>query len=196
MVKKFHIHAVKMFYDGDVVLFRSCVVCLLSGVGETYKWFSCNKVPADVLLKYAQRGFSVILNSNERSAISNYISGHSRWGPMLEKINMSSNEIYCCVNSRHPFFRPGLYSSGIRMGLRNFERDASNVYPNILVVTTPKQVFSYGEVITHDNKKIYPPNIRLIGAVLDNIEYGDDIDVIEDVTHGPGTNDSNDPLNE
>jgi hypothetical protein len=115
---------------------------------------------------------------------------------MLEKINMSSNEIYCCVNSRHPFFRPGLYSSGIRMGLRNFERDASNVYPNILVVTTPKQVFSYGEVITHDNKKIYPPNIRLIGAVLDNIEYGDDIDVIEDVTHGPGTNDSNDPLNE
>ncbi len=76
------------------------------------------------------------------------------------------------------------------MGLRNFERDSSNVYPNILVVTTPKQVFSYGEVITHDNKKIYPPNMRLIGAVLDTIEYGDDTDVVEDAVHDAVVDDS------
>ena len=56
MIKKFHVNCVKMYYDGDLILFRSCIAALLSGVNENYKWFSCNKIPMDVILKYAQRG--------------------------------------------------------------------------------------------------------------------------------------------
>lgn len=187
MVKKFHVHCVKMFYNGDVTLFRSCVSCLLSGVGESYKWFSCNKVPADVLLKYAQRGFTIILNSKERETISKYVKDNDRWGTMFKMINIEPEKIYCCVTENHPFFRPGLHKCGIRMGLRKFERDNNNLYPNILVVSKPRQVFSYGEVITHDMTKVYPPNVRLINSVLDLIEYGDhdndatiDVEEVED----------------
>jgi hypothetical protein len=139
MVKKFHVHAVKMFYDGDVTLFRSCVSSLLSGVGENYKWFSCNKVPADVLLKYAQRGITIILNGNERAAVSNYISDNDRWGNVLKVLNL------------------GLYAAP-------------------LVIPQPKYAYPYGEVQTHDKKKIYQPDPRLINAVFDHIDASTVID--------------------
>jgi hypothetical protein len=167
MVKKFHVHAVKMFYDNDVTMFRSCIACLLSGVGESYKWFSCNKVAADVLLKYAQRGFSIILNERERTALSKYITESDRWGSMLKTLDIHTEKIYCSVMEKHPFFRPGLYDCGCRKGLRNFEPDTSNIYPNSLVVSKPKMIFPYGEVRFKDTKKVYPPSIQLITSALD-----------------------------
>ena len=170
MVKKFHLHSVKMFYDNDVTLLRSCVSCLLSGVSETYKWFSCNKIPADVLLKYAQRGFSIILNTKERNAVSNYIMVNKRWSNIVEKLKIKPKKIYCCITKNHPFFRPGLYGYGIRLGLRNFERDVDNLYTNTLVVEKVKNVYPYGEVLTNDLKKIYMPNAALIPAILDYID--------------------------
>ena len=170
MVKKFHVHAVKMYYDNEVTMFRSCVACLLSGVGENYKWFSCNKVAADVLLKYAQRGFSIILNKKERDAISKYIVENERWGSMLKYINADANKIYCCVTADHPFFKPGLYDSGVRMSLRKFERDCNGQYTSSLVVTIPTTKFPFGELCIKENNKLYPPNSSIINACLDYIE--------------------------
>lgn len=164
MVKKFHVHAVKMFYDGDITLFRSCVACLLGGVGESYKWFSCNKVAADVLLKYAQRGMSIILNERERVALSTYIKDSDRWGSMLETLKIPTEKIYCSVGPNHPFFRPGLYDCGCRKGLRMFERDTNSIYFNKFVVPKPKNIFPFGEVRFKDGKKIYAPNVQTILA--------------------------------
>jgi hypothetical protein len=172
MVKKFHVHAVKMYYDNNVTLFRSCVACLLSGVGESYKWFACNKTPSSVLLKYAQRGFSIILNSKERNAISAYIEGDERWGKMLKHLDIPSDKIYCCVTADHPFFKPGLYGSGIRMTLRNFERDCNAQYASNLVVSYPKTLYPYGELNIKDNRKFYPPIPNLITACMDYVENG------------------------
>jgi hypothetical protein len=173
MVKKFHVHAVKMFYDNDITMFRSCIACLLSGVGETYKWFSCNKVAADVLLKYAQRGMSIILNDRERTALSNYIVKEERWGNMIKAIGIPAEKIYCSVMEKHPFFRPGLYDSGCRKGLRPFEKDTSCLYSNTLTVTKPKMVYPFGEVIFKTSKKINAPNIQLITAAVEYVTNGD-----------------------
>lgn len=187
MVKKFHVHAVKMFYDGDVTLFRSCIACLLSGVGESYKWFSCNKVAADVLLKYAQRGMSIILNERERVALSTYIKDSDRWGPMLANLNIPTEKIYCSVTTNHPFFRPGLHDCGCRKGLRVFERDSNSMYFNKLVISKPKNVFPFGEVRFKDGKKVYAPNVQTILAGINYFINGDtdeaaaDEDVTSDV---------------
>lgn len=184
MVKKFHVHAVKMFYDGDVTLFRSCIACLLSGVGESYKWFSCNKVAADVLLKYAQRGMSIILNERERVALSTYIKDSDRWGPMLANLNIPTEKIYCSVTTNHPFFRPGLHDCGCRKGLRVFERDSNSMYFNKLVISKPKNVFPFGEVRFKDGKKVYAPNVQTILAGINYFINGDTDDAAadEDVT--------------
>lgn len=179
MVKKFHVHAVKMYYDNDVTMFRSCVACLLSGVGESYKWFVCSKVPADVLLKYAQRGLTIILNKKERDAISKYITENERWGAMLKHLKISADKIYCCVAADHPFFHPGAYNCGIRMNLRKIENDMNGKYSAKLVVPESTYVFPFGELNIKDGKKMYPPNIQSINACLDYIDNQDD-DIIDD----------------
>ncbi len=169
MVKKFHMNVVKMYYNGDLILLRSCVSSLLSGVGENYKWFSCNKVPVDVILKYAQRGISLILNKKERDSISNYITESDRWSFIPERLKINPEKMYCCVTYRHPFFRPGTYGAGIRKGLRVFERTAGGMYANSLVVSQLRYSFPYGDVMTHTTKKIQMPNPKLISDMLDYI---------------------------
>lgn len=177
MVKKFHVHAVKMYYDGDITMFRSCIASLLSGVNESYKWFSCNKNPSDVLMKYAQRGISIILNKKERDAISNYIETNERWGQMLKYLDIKSNKIYCSVTADHPFFKPGLYGCGIRMGLRNFERDCNGQYASSLVIDNSKSLFPFGDLQLHTTKNWYVPNHLLINEAIEyisNEEISDD----------------------
>jgi hypothetical protein len=168
MVKKFHVHPVKMFYDNNITMFRSCLSCLLSGVGENYKWFSCNKVAADVLLKYAQRGFTIILNDRERAAMSDYIIASDRWNPMIKKLNVDPTKIYCVVSDKHSFFRPGMYNSGCRKDLRLFERN-DEVYTNTIVMQQPKNIYPYGKVHFKDATKIYKPKLQLISSAIDYI---------------------------
>jgi hypothetical protein len=147
----------------------------LSGVGENYKWFSCNKVPADVLLKYVQKGISIILNSKERKAVSKYIMSNDRWGGVLNNLGIKPEKIYCCVTAGHPFFRPGIYGCGIRQSLRKFERDATGLYANTLVVTQPRQVFPYGEVVTNNLKQIYMPDFNVVTSILDYMESRENV---------------------
>lgn len=170
MVKKFHVHPVKMYYDNEVFLFRSCIASLLSGVGENYKWFSCNKVPIDVLLKYAQRGLTIILNSNERKAVTNYLNIDERWGLMLKHLKIKPERIYCCVPASHSFFNPGMYNAGIRLGLRKFNKESKQVYSNSLVVPHSKSLTPYGELLIKDNNKFYPPDVNKITACFEHID--------------------------
>jgi hypothetical protein len=169
MVKKFHVHCVKMYYDNNLTMFRSCVSSLLSGVNETYKWFSCNKIPIDVLLKYAQRGITIILNSNERNAISKFLKTDTRWGLALKDMKIETDKIYGCVTHRHPFFHPGLHGSGIRKTLRAFQRDVDTHYPYLLVVDYPISITPYGDLLIKDNNKQHAPKPQFITACLDYI---------------------------
>lgn len=169
MVKKFHVNAVKMYYNGRVTMFRACVSTLISGVGDTYKWFSCNKNPADVLLKYAQRGISIILNKKERDALSNYITSNPRWNRIIKNLQIKPTDIYRPVTYLHPFFRSGLYNAGIRLGLRNFNPDMPK-NNNILCCVMPTCVTPYGELKARDINQWYIPNVNHINACLDYLE--------------------------
>ena len=175
MVKKFHVHAVKMFYDGKVTMFRSCMACLLSGVGESYKWFSCNKNPADVLLKYAQRGISIIMNTKELNTMREYMLLNPRWKNLLSTIKIKNNNIAPGpLTYMHAFFRSGLYDAGIRLGLRTFESDVP-INNNVLCMTQPSTLTSYGlNMICRDVNKWYVPDVNLIAACLDHVEREQD----------------------
>jgi hypothetical protein len=166
MVKKFHVNAVKMYYNGTVYILRSCLSTLLSGVGETYKWFSCNKIPADVLLKYAQRGISIILNTHERETISNYIDTNERWKKAIKYLKINSSNIYCCVKYNHGFFYPGEYDCGIRMGLRRTATSVETNKTRLNMNSGQKFAYDFGSVDTHDKNKIFAPNSALISAAL------------------------------
>ena len=165
MVKKFHVNQVKMYYNGDVMMFRACHSAIISGVSDQYKWFSCNKVPADVLLKYAQRGFSIILNEKERNALNTYIMENERWSRMIRFLGIEVHEIYNMIKSNHSFFRPGIYDSGIRMGLRNFERNTP-VYNQFIPNEYVDYNTAYAELKIKSLNKLFAPNISHISACL------------------------------
>jgi len=166
MVKKFHVHAVKMYFNNNLYILRSCVAALLSGVNESYRWFSCNKIPIDVLLKYAQRGLTIILNDIERSTTSKYLTEANKWGLLLSQYNINPEKIYCCVNMGHPFFSSEEY--GIRQSLRKYNIKKNNFH-NSIVISQPNSVFSFGELKIKDNNKHFQPCPEMIDAVLNSI---------------------------
>jgi hypothetical protein len=78
MVYRFHLNCVRMFYKNHVLyMYRSCMSSLVSGINEFYKWFSCTKIPADIVLKYISRGITTLLNSTEMDTLHNYITMNS-----------------------------------------------------------------------------------------------------------------------
>lgn len=200
MVKKFHVPCVRMWYEGcmdasidfiDPVdnpdsaksirikcsdgrgfyIYDSGVSALKSGVNNAYKWFSCNKIPADVLLKYAQRGLTVILNKKERQALSEYISISPRWRRLacasldIENPDALDLDIFGIMTIQHKFFHPSIVNSGIRMGLRNdfFRLDRELYY-------SKRQPIAYPETATkYDGNLSVKTNITTIPPSLDNI---------------------------
>ena len=165
MVKKFHVNAVKMYYNGELTLFRACVACLLSGVSDSYQWFSCNKIPIDVLLKYAQRGISIILNKIEKDASSQYLSTDDRWAPLLKNIHVHPSKIFCCVDQNHAYFRPGDYLLGIRKDLRDLKLFKNDLPPSnsmSIQFKIPNLYISMNSLQNKNNYKYYPPNYDII----------------------------------
>lgn len=170
MVKKFHVHPVKMYYDGKITMFRSCIASLLSGVGESYKWFSCNKNPADVLLKYAQRGLSIILNKKERLAISQYIESNPRWSEMIKHMGIKSSKIYFATDYHNVFFRSGAFGTGIRMGLRPFGKTANHLHMTNLVTSYSVSYTEFGDLKIRNNNEWFVPDTNLIQSCLNYID--------------------------
>ena len=114
---------------------------MLSGVCDSYKWFSCNKVPIDVILKYAQRYASLIVNITERKAIICYMKKSKRWCKYIsEDIN-----IFGSMSNKHVFYTPDFLQSGIRYGLNDFKKPFIKFYSRkqpvgIFNVSTPFEV--------------------------------------------------------
>jgi hypothetical protein len=115
LVAGFHVPPARMYWDFNKLwyLTRSCVSALVTGISENFNWFSSNKVPADVILKYAQRGITTILNLKELECLEKYLQKSERWGYGFYKIS----EITGAFRWDHPFFRVDVQPRGVRWGL-------------------------------------------------------------------------------
>ena len=138
MVKRFHLNCVKMFYQAPdkIYMWRSCIAALLSGANEYYSWFSCNKIPADIILKYAMRGISTVLNAHERGALVKYVRAEPRWSVYFEQIAANPQDMFGGITSSHTYFQPHLYKAGLRMGLRNLFAADMMIAPGRSAVTS------------------------------------------------------------
>lgn len=110
LVRDFHFPNVRMYYDShDVYITRSCFSALATGIGDNYKWFSSNKIPADTLLKTVQRGFTIPLSDNERTTLCRYLAMSDRW-------RIDTANLFGFVTCDNSFY---MSSDGIRKGLSN-----------------------------------------------------------------------------
>jgi hypothetical protein len=115
LVAGFHVAPVRMYWDFGKrwYMTRNCAASLITGISENFHWFSSNKVPVDVILKYCQRGVTTILNLKELECLSKYMETSERWGYGFSKIT----EITGAFRRDHPFFRVDIMPRGVRYGL-------------------------------------------------------------------------------
>jgi len=65
-VARFHFPCVRAYYQGDnVYILPSCISAMMTGLNIEYKYFAGVRNPVDIINKYMQRGFGVLLNKFE-----------------------------------------------------------------------------------------------------------------------------------
>lgn len=168
MVKKFHVPCVRAYYNGDVYMLRACVSSLLSGACDSYKWFSCNKICVDVILKYIQRGISIVLNQLEKKILIEYIKTNPRWNAIFLMYDLDPAKCFGTITQYHPFFYPGMVNCGVRESLRVFERSdyTRNICATVLCAEFPNDARSYGSVKTRTETQIELPSLTMIDSAI------------------------------
>lgn len=158
MTKNFHLPNVKMWWDGEYNLWSTCIMTLMGGINNKYKWFSCNKTPADVIMKYVQRGFTTILNKNEKKVLEQYLKCVDEW-----KDFYISSKIFGPVHLSHPIFNMTKFKGGIRMNLLEKPINITEInYQNQYSENTDLQLITY----TDDLCYIKKPNFSVIKNML------------------------------
>jgi len=145
----------------------SCLSAILSGVNSNYKWFFNSKPCVEVILKYAQRGFSTIVNKKELDALTIYMERTEKWKPFIgKKMDMCGE-----VSVEHIFFNPCSVDGGIRYKLRKFEKPTENTYSKRLYVGIPKTKTVYDvDLAVKCNNKVYMPDTNKINTFVEYME--------------------------
>jgi hypothetical protein len=80
VIAKFHLACVRAWWDGEQLhMFPSFVTAAMTSVCHDLRWTSCNKDLRDIVLKYYQRGFSIILNKREIENLRDFVSNNAKW---------------------------------------------------------------------------------------------------------------------
>ncbi len=140
----------------------SCVMSILCGLNNNYKWFFNSKPCVEVILKYAQRGFSTIINQDEISALTVYMSKSPRWKKYTNIIGILSN--------KNQFYNPCVNKDGIRYGLREFNKPYRKYINNKLTHALYNGKTPYGANLTiKTNKSVFKPNYVNINTLYEHI---------------------------
>lgn len=161
MTKNFHLGNVKMWWDGSFHMWNECVMTIMSGVNPRYRWFSCNKTPVDIIMRYAQRGYTTMLNKKEKDVLEKFVKVTKFWKVVFDK-SVIMGEVY----KEHPLFSSGDFDSGVRYGLKILKTKVGTMNPaNTSIIKQTKrekQLTTYNKDLIH----IVPPNMDLIKKLI------------------------------
>ena len=156
-------------YIGSNII-RSCLTAALSGVNDSYKWFFSSTPAVEVILKYAQRGFTTIINEKEKLVMIEYMKISPRWAPFLN----DNNDIMGMMTRNHVFFSPCVLNEGIRHKLKKFKKPAIQLYNRKNHVGLPKTETDFEVDLTvKTNVKVHMPDINKINLFVNHMEQMD-----------------------
>jgi len=159
------------YYKG-VNIINSGLCTLMSGVNNNYKWFFNSKPCVEVILKYAQRGYSTICNKNEIKALCDYMKITPKWAMFIDK------DVDMCgmMSIEHVFLNPCISNGGIRYGLRPFAKTINTIYSKNLYVGMPKSCTDYGmDLNIKYNSKITMPDINKVNMFVEYLSADDTV---------------------
>jgi hypothetical protein len=95
----FHLNIVRSWWDGhELRMLASGACAALTGVNQWYRWFSSNKDPIQIVLKNMQRGYTTLLNEQERLLLLDYVNSVDGWAHLRGKIFLGQAAV------DHPLF--------------------------------------------------------------------------------------------
>lgn len=115
LVSQFHVPVVKAYWNfQDLIMCRSFVVSMLTGVCESFDWFSNNKNAVFIILKNAQRGYATHLNVRELLTVEKLFASEEKvWGYYpIAKMSLITG----VHDRRFIFFRTDGEPLGLRYG--------------------------------------------------------------------------------
>jgi hypothetical protein len=107
-VARFHKPCVRAYLQGDTFyMLPSFITAMMSMINIDYRYFAGSRDPVDIINKYRGRGYSVILNTNEKKAIQMYNMNVDTFNGMF-KIS-SDSECFGMKSLNDKIFKPGVY---------------------------------------------------------------------------------------
>ncbi len=104
VIAKFHLACVRAWWDGEQLhMFPSFVTAAMTGICHELRWTSCNKDLRDIVLKYYQRGFAIMLNRLEIANLIQYTSNNPKW-PIFPPLPQGGRYWEQRVWRRRPFY--------------------------------------------------------------------------------------------
>ena len=92
-VSQFHLPCVRGYYDGyNVKLLPSCITAAMTLYNCDYKYINNKKDPIEIINKYKMRGYTILLNNNEKMKLVNYSNNNSKWNSLYGNINIHDPE--------------------------------------------------------------------------------------------------------
>lgn len=154
------------YYIG-VNIIKSCLDTALSGINNNYKWFFNSKPCVEVILKYAQRGFTTIITQKEMKALIEYMKISPRWKQYIsDDIDMMGS-----MTRNHVFFTPCIDNAGIRHKLRKFKKAPVKIYNKKQPVGLPQTKTEYGaDLAVKNNVKVFHPDVNKINMFVNYME--------------------------
>ena len=127
-VARFHKPCVRAYFDlknEQIYMLPSFITSMMSMINIDYKYFAGSRDPIEIINKYLMRGYSVILNPNEKKSMLIYNKNIDKDKGMF-RIEKDS-ELFGPKNLNDKIFKPGVYKLGLS---EDFYKIDNNEYIN------------------------------------------------------------------
>ena len=134
-VSNFHLPCVRGYYDGkQVYLLPSCITAANTLINLDYKYFAGSRDPIEIINKYRNRGYSIILNDNEKIRLTSYSLKVEKWKTLYDNPNIqnqtSINKLFGYLPVNSNFFQPRKVLESEYGTLKPVELDYNNILTN------------------------------------------------------------------
>lgn len=105
-VARFHFPCVRSYYNGNNVhILPSCISSMMTGLNIEYKYFAGIRNPNEIINKYLQRGFGVLLNKYERNIWVEYNKSNALYSNVLGEKIISHNVFKLENTTEHKLYK-------------------------------------------------------------------------------------------
>jgi len=172
-IGNFHLPCVRAWYDGvDTYMFPDFVTAAYTNININTHWTSTNKDLRDIVMKYYQRGFGMLLNVKDTQSLINYINASNKWQKWIIPLNgrywkirmLKSLAIYETDNTTSNFFNPSVTNLGIHFEIKSKRQDLGlkNAVPKFSRMIRKSNTLS---IIAFDKKYIVNKADKKIGIL-------------------------------